>query len=88
MIECPLDAFLTKYGKSVVAFCEEAGCAQRTVYDLLNGARKDYSLSTLQKIEAATGGEVTLRSLAEWIAEPREGEDNERRAYRPHRARA
>lgn len=87
MADCPLERYLAEHELSVVAFCGEGGFAPRTIYDLLNGVPKDYSLSTLNKIEVATRGEVTLSQLADWIDRAKNYEIKaEKRAYRPHRA--
>lgn len=86
---CPLDRFLDKHEKSVVAFCLEASLSRHTIYDLLNGVPKNYSTNTLRVIERATGGKVTIRQLIVWIESlaHRNNDHVERKGYRPHRSR-
>ena len=70
MMENPLAAWLRKHDMTAYAFAEVAGIAMRTAYRLAQDEKVNFETKTLLKVEAATGGEVTLRQLINWLNQP------------------
>ena len=71
--QCPLEAYFETTGEKKVDFMERTGISVRTLYDILGRKNRDYGIMTLQKIETATGGVVSLRAMAEWLTKERTG---------------
>jgi len=68
MIETgPLYRWFEGSNETKTEFMERTGVKKTTLFDLLKGKDKDYGILTLQKIEAGTGGQVTVRTLMEWL---------------------
>jgi transcriptional regulator with XRE-family HTH domain len=70
MLENPLAAWLKKNNLTAYAFADLAGIAMRTAYRFAQDEKVQFETKTLLKIEAATGGEVTLRQLINWLNQP------------------
>ena len=91
MLDCPLDQYLDKYGISVANFADDAGISLRTAYGVLKGTARHARADTLLKVQAATGGEVSVAAMAEWLAaRPLNQQENngaEKKVRRPWRAR-
>ena len=63
----PLRAWLDRVGETGVAFQERTGLSSRTLYDVLGDVPKNFGILTLRRIEEATGGEVTVRQIIDWM---------------------
>lgn len=62
----PLKAWLLRQKSSLPKFSVDTGIKQRTLYDTVT-AGHDPKLSTLQAIEDATGGKVTVQKISDWF---------------------
>jgi hypothetical protein len=63
----PLEAWLRSVREKKKDFLARTGIPRATLFDLLRGADKDFGMRTLTKIENATGGEVTIKMLRDWL---------------------
>ena len=63
---CPLEVWFQRAGESKNEFMERTGIKRRTLFDLLDGAHRDFRVGTLSTVETGTGGEVTMRMMIEW----------------------
>lgn len=63
----PLVPWLDKNNIRPYKFAEMAGLAKRTIYGYVNGEKAGGDTTVLLAIEAATGGEVSLREMAQWL---------------------
>lgn len=65
---CPLQAWFDAHPEVVIVeWAQESGIAFKTIFDLKAARRLNPKVDTLAKIEAGTGGEVTLRQMLDWI---------------------
>lgn len=62
----PLRVWLNRRKISLPQFAASSGIKQRTLYESVEGER-DPKLSTLQAIETATSGAVTVAKQAAWF---------------------
>lgn len=63
----PLDLWLVQHGIKPYAFAREHGIVFKTLYNQLNGDVQNPSIGTLLKIEAATGGAVTVQAQIDYL---------------------
>lgn len=54
-------------GEGKVEFARRLSLSTGTLYAILNGERKDFLVSTLQRIEEGTRGRITVRALTHWL---------------------
>lgn len=57
----PLVEFSKRTGKSITAIAKDAGCSRMTLYRIMSG--DNTTIDQLQKISAATNGEVKVVDL-------------------------
>jgi DNA-binding phage protein len=60
--EHPLSRFSRASGKTVMAIAKDAGCSRMTLYRLMRG-EQNATIDLLQRVSAATGGEVSVSDL-------------------------
>ncbi len=70
MMENPLRAWLERNNLRPYTFAKRAGIAQRTAYRMAFDEGAKFETDTLLKVEAATGGEVTIRQMINWLNQP------------------
>ena len=63
---CPLAVWLEHHDVPVVRFARQTGLSKKTVYNLLNGSNR-FRIDTLLAVQEATGGEVTVDKMADWV---------------------
>ena len=63
----PLRKWLSAQEQSVTEFAKDAGIPWRTLYDSIDGVSP--KLDTMLAIEAATAGQVSVQSQADWFGE-------------------
>ena len=63
----PLQDWFERTEAKKVEFADHNGIARNTLFDILGDKRKDYGIVTLRKIEAGTGGQVTVRMIGDWL---------------------
>jgi hypothetical protein len=63
----PLRAWLKHVGERADWFRKRTRLSSRTLYDILGDKPKNYGILTLRRIEEATGGEVTIRMMLDWL---------------------
>lgn len=73
MMECPLETYLDEIGETKKDFSARARLPWSTLFDILRGITDNPTIATLGKIEAATGGAVTIRMMTEWLGSRTDG---------------
>lgn len=68
--EHPLQVWLDQQGIKAWRFADDAKISRVTIYKLIAG--REPNLSTLIKIEKATGSKVTMRMCAEFLNKDKE----------------
>ena len=63
----PLQAWLNRLPLSVMAFSDLHKFPRRTIYDQVRGIKKHPTFETMQAIEKATKGAVTVQAQAAWF---------------------
>ena len=65
--ECPLSLWFDRTGEKKLEWADRNLISRGTLFEVLGGKRSDHSISTLMKIEAGTGGQVSVRAMIEWL---------------------
>lgn len=70
----PIDEYLYRVNKTVVDLADESGIGFKTIYEIKAGRRRP-GIDTLQALETASGGAISIRRMIDWLNRQPKGQE-------------